>query len=58
MTRLGMHKNRLLLVDDDEVFLGVLSKAMINRGYDVVAAPGIDDALTRFERVFQNIEGV
>jgi len=40
-----MNKNRLLLVDDDEVFLGVLSKAMNNRGYDVVASAGIDDAL-------------
>jgi len=44
-------RNRLLLVDDDGVFLGVLSKAMKNRGYDVVASPGIDDALVSAHEV-------
>jgi len=42
-----MHKNCLLLVDNDEVFLGVLSKAMINRGYDVISSMYIKDAVAR-----------
>jgi len=40
-----MDKDRLLLVDDDEIFLGVLSKAMIRRGYDVLSSTTIADAV-------------
>jgi len=36
---------RLLLVDDDEVFLGVLGKALARRGYEVLPAGSIADAL-------------
>jgi len=40
-----MDKDRLLLVDDDEIFLGVLSKAMTRRGYDVLSSTTIADAV-------------
>lgn len=40
-----MSKARLLLVDDDPVFLQVLGKAMGKRGYDVMTATGIADAV-------------
>jgi len=40
-----LQKNRLLLVDDDPVFLGVLGKAMDKRGYDVISSSCIDDAI-------------
>ena len=40
-----MNKARLLLVDDDPVFLQVLGKAMGKRGYDVITATGIADAV-------------
>jgi len=36
---------KLLLVDDDEIFLGVLGKAMRNRGFDVSSSTGIADAV-------------
>jgi len=45
MTKKILDKDRLLLVDDDEVFLGVLGKAMRNRGYEVISATGIADAV-------------
>jgi len=45
-----IQKGRLLLVDDDEVFLAALSKAMTKRGYDVIASPGIDDAMARAKK--------
>jgi len=35
------------MVDDDPVFLQVLGKAMAKRGFDVVTAAGISDAVTR-----------
>ena len=47
MTELGTNKNRLLLVDDDEVFLQVLGKAMGKRGFDVISSSGITDAVAR-----------
>jgi len=47
MTELGAIKNRLLLVDDDEVFLQVLGKAMGKRGFDVISSSGISDAVAR-----------
>jgi two-component system response regulator RegA len=37
-----MDKERLLLVDDDEAFLGVLVKAMTKRGFKVDSASTID----------------
>jgi len=40
-----MSKARLLLVDDDPVFRQVLGKAMGKRGYDVMSASGIADAV-------------
>ena len=41
----NMSKARLLLVDDDPVFQQVLGKAMRKRGYDVMTASGIADAV-------------
>jgi len=43
-------KGRLLLVDDDEVFLGVLSRAMRARGFEVLSSFGVDDALGQAAR--------
>ena len=42
-----MNKNRLLLVDDDEIFLGVLGKAMDRRGYDVMSSTTIAEAVSQ-----------
>lgn len=42
-----MNKGRLLMVDDDPVFLQVLGKAMGKRGFDVIAATGISEAVAR-----------
>ena len=41
---------KLLLVDDDEVFLGVLGKAMSNRGFDVIPATGISGAVSQAKK--------
>ena len=38
---------RLLLVDDDEIFLSVLGRAMTKRGYDVYSSTNIADALAQ-----------
>ncbi len=51
MIKRDMLKNRLLLVDDDEVFLNVLSKAMSKRGYDVISATCISDAVIQAQEV-------
>lgn len=51
MIKRDMLKNRLLLVDDDEVFLNVLSKAMGKRGYDVISATCISDAVIQAQKV-------
>ncbi len=50
-----MNKNRLLLVDDDEIFLMVLSKAMGRRGYDVIACSGITDAVARASKTIPDM---
>jgi len=42
-----MNKDRLLLVDDDEIFLGVLGKAMDRHGYDVMSSTAIADAVSQ-----------
>ncbi len=47
MAEQNTQNNRLLLVDDDEIFLGVLSKAMDKRGYDVLSSTGITEALAQ-----------
>ena len=47
MVARGMSENRLLMVDDDPVFLQVLGKAMVKRGFDVVTAAGINDAVAK-----------
>ena len=39
--------NRLLLVDDDEVFLQVLGKALAKRGFEIISSSGITDAVAR-----------
>ena len=44
MVETGRDKSRLLLVDDDGVFLGVLEKAMAKRGFETIAATGIAEA--------------
>ena len=49
MTKKNTDKT-LLLVDDDEVFLGVLGKAMRNRGFDVISATGISDAVSQAKK--------
>ncbi len=41
---------RLLLVDDDETFCGVLSEALGRRGFEVLTALDLDGALTLAER--------
>lgn len=38
-------ENRLLLVDDDEAFRGVLAKALARRGFEVRTAPDAESAL-------------
>jgi two-component system response regulator RegA len=50
MTEKKLNINRLLLVDDDEVFLNVLSNAMGKRGYEVISSTGIVDAVARAQR--------
>jgi len=47
MTAQSMSSNRLLMVDDDSVFLQVLSKAMAKRGFDVITANDIGEAVAR-----------
>lgn len=37
--------NRVLLVDDDPVFLQVLGRSMQKRGYEVLTSNGIEDAI-------------
>jgi len=43
----NMNKDRLLLVDDDEIFLNVLGKAMVRRGFDVISSTGITGAVAQ-----------
>lgn len=38
-------RGRLLLVDDDDIFLSVLSRAMAKRGFEVLSSGSICDAL-------------
>ena len=47
MVKQDMDKHRLLLVDDDEIFLQVLSRSMAKRGYEVISSAGIEDAVAR-----------
>jgi len=47
----SMDKDRLLLVDDDEIFLDVLSKAMGKRGYDVMSSANIADAVSQAQNL-------
>ena len=47
MVKQAMNKHRLLLVDDDEIFLQVLSRSMTKRGYEVISCAGIEDAVSR-----------
>jgi two-component system response regulator RegA len=47
MAKQNMNKEQLLLVDDDEIFLNVLSKAMGKRGFDVISSAGITDAVAQ-----------
>jgi two-component system response regulator RegA len=45
-----MNKDVILLVDDDESFLNVLSNAMGRRGFDVVSSSCINDAVTQAKK--------
>lgn len=45
------HENRLLLVDDDEVFLSVLGRAMQKRGFDVTCCRNIDEAVEQAKKI-------
>lgn len=40
---------RLLVVDDDPVFRGVLARALARRGFEVEVAAGVDEARGRFD---------
>ena len=46
-----MNENRLLMVDDDPAFLQVLSKAMGKRGFEVITATHISDAVSQAREV-------
>lgn len=37
--------HRVLLVDDDEVVLGVMSESLKSKGFDIVAVGGVTEAL-------------
>jgi len=39
----------LLLVDDDELFCSVLAAAMVNRGFSVMVAHDVDEALEKID---------
>jgi len=45
MNKPSVNHGRLLLLDDDDVFLGTLGRAMSKRGFEVLAATDISDAL-------------
>ena len=45
-----MNNGVVLLVDDDETFLKVLSNAMGRRGFDVVSSSCINDAVTQAKK--------
>jgi two-component system response regulator RegA len=47
MLKMAEKNNRLLLVDDDEVFLQVLGKAMAKRGFNIILSSDIADAVAR-----------
>lgn len=47
----SMNQERLLLVDDDEIFLDVLSRAMGKRGYDVLSSTTITDAVSQARKM-------
>lgn len=51
MTKQKMSKGPLLLVDDDQAFLQVLSKAMVKRGYEVFSSGNIEEAVARAREV-------
>jgi two-component system response regulator RegA len=46
----NLKQGHLLLVDDDQVFLQVLSRSMLKRGYDVISSNDIADALAQAEK--------
>jgi two-component system response regulator RegA len=50
MVNKEIKRDRLLLVDDDEIFLQVLSKSMTRRGYEVISSTGIDDAVAQAQK--------
>src|ERR1700683_5543939 len=43
----GQTIHRVLLVDDDEVVLGVMSESLKSKGFEVVGVGGVTDALKR-----------
>jgi two-component system response regulator RegA len=47
MSEQNPKQDRLLLVDDDPPFLQVLSRSMAMRGYEVISATGIEDAISQ-----------
>jgi len=51
MNRREKNKDYLLLVDDDEIFLSVLSRAMVRRGFEVLTSTGIAGALDQAGRL-------
>jgi two-component system response regulator RegA len=47
MNERSVNKKSVLLVDDDEIFLAVLGKALGKRGFEVIPATHIADALAK-----------
>src|SRR6202453_396120 len=43
----GQTIHRVLLVDDDEVVLGVMSESLKSKGFEAIAVGGVTDALKR-----------
>ena len=51
----GLEGQKLLIVDDDKVWLNQLSRAMSRRGLRVYEAQSVDEALNILEKVCKNV---
>lgn len=50
MITMAANDNRLLVVDDDAVFVAVLARAFTRRGFEVESAAGVCEAVEKAER--------